>query len=124
LKERDISDGCIPKDTDIILSSWVTMHQEIQGIVMFDAEAYNQLPTGGFLVILDHIGFPPGSPWEAPLKAAKAEFHAKTEGPGPFVKTPVPTAEAQLDALKVAGFDDPQIIWSDLTDAVFMARKK
>jgi SAM-dependent methyltransferase len=121
--ERDISDGCIPKDTDVILSSWVTAHQPLQGVAKLYSDAYAQLPSGGWLVILDHIGYA-GNAWESRLKEAQKEFHAQTEGPPPFVKTPVPTLDQQMAAFKVAGFEEVEVVWRSFTDALFVARKK
>ena len=122
--DGDISDGCIPKNTDVIIASWVTMHQPIQGITRFYEQAHAQLPSGGWLIILDHVGFPADSPWEGPLKSAQREFHATKEGPPPFVKSPVPTFSEEMTAFNVAGFDDVQVVWRSFTDALFMARKK
>jgi hypothetical protein len=120
--DRDISDGCIPKDTDVILSSWVSMHQPIQGMAKFDSEAYAQLPSGGWLILLDHIGIDADNPFAGPLKAAMKEFHAAQEGPAARFKTE-PSIEEQVYALKDAGFENVQVVWQDLTDALFMARK-
>ena len=122
--DGDISDGCIPKYTDVIIASWVTMHQPIQGITKFYEDAHKQLPSGGWLIILDHVGFSADSPWEGPLKRAQTEFHAKAEGPRPFVKTRVPTYSEEMKAFEVAGFDDVQVVWRSFTDALFMARKR
>jgi hypothetical protein len=122
--DGDISDGCIPKNTDVIIASWVTMHQPLAGIARFYEQARAQLPSGGWLIILDHVGFPADSQWEGPLKRAQSEFHAKTEGPPPFVKTSVPTFAEEMAAFKVAGFDDVQVVWRSFTDALFMARKQ
>ena len=122
--DGDISDGCVPKDTDVIIASWVTMHQPIGGIARFYGDAHAQLPSGGWLIILDHVGFPSDSPWEGPLTRAQREFHARKEGPPPFINTPVPTFSEEMAAFKVAGFEDVQVVWRSFTDALFMARKK
>jgi hypothetical protein len=122
-KDGDIGDGCVPADTDVILSSWVTMHQPLPGIARFYAQVHAQLPAGGWLIVLDHVGFAPGSPWEAPLKDAQKEFHSSHEGPPSFINTPVPTLEQELAAFKVGGFEDVQVVWRSFTDALFIARK-
>jgi trans-aconitate methyltransferase len=121
--ERDISDGCIPKDTDVILTSWDTPHQPLEGIVKLYEDAHAQLPPGGWLIVLDHLGFAADDPWGSRLKESAKEFHAKTEGPPPRVNAPVPTLDQQMAAFKVAGFDDVQMVWRSFTDVLFMAKK-
>jgi SAM-dependent methyltransferase len=120
---RDISDGCVPKAADVIITSWVSVHQPKEGIAKFYRNAAAQLPSGGWLVNLDHIGFG-GNAWERRFQAARQEFHAVVEGPPQHLKTPVPTLDDQLAAFKAAGFDDVEVVWRSFTTCLFMARKK
>jgi len=120
---RDISQGCIPKDADVIITSWVSIHQPLDGMAKVFKGVYDQLPSGGWFADLDHVGLA-GSDWEKPLTEARKEFHAKTEGPPVHLKTPAPTIEQQLAAFKVAGFDDVRVIWCSFTDVLFMAQKR
>jgi SAM-dependent methyltransferase len=55
---RDISDGCVPKSADVIISSWMSIHQNRDGIYKFYRLAAAQLPPGGWLIHMDHVGFP------------------------------------------------------------------
>jgi hypothetical protein len=126
---RDISLGCVPKGTDVLITSWLSIHQDRPGIAKFYKEANAMLPSGGWLMNLDHVGTN-GDAWEGRFKAARAEavgegLAATTEGP------PVhhadwtnPTLEEQLADLKAAGFDDVKVVWTRLNTVLIMARKK
>jgi hypothetical protein len=126
---RDISLGCVPKGTDVLITSWLSIHQNLAGINKFYAESAAILPSGGWLVNLDHVGFD-GSPWEQRFKGARAVTTTEgltsiTEGPPvhhPDFKTP--TLEQQIAAFKAAGFDDVQVAWTRYNTVLFMARKR
>lgn len=119
---RDLSLGCVPKDADVIITSWVSIHQPLAGIAKVYEVAYNQLPSGGWLVNLDHVTLA-DSQWQGWEQEARKEFHAKQEGPPVHLKTPFPTLDEQIAAFKVAGFEDVHVVWTSFTDVLFMARK-
>jgi hypothetical protein len=126
---RDISLGCVPKGVDTLITSWLSIHQNLEGIRKFYREAAQMLPSGGWLINLDHVGFG-GSAWEqrlngARIEATRAGLSAKTEGPPVHHKEFVtPTLEDQLQAFKDAGFDDVQVVWRRFNTVLFMSRKK
>lgn len=119
---RDISLGCVPKNVDVLLTSWLSAHQDLDGINKFYRLAYGMLPPGGWLMNLDHITAS-DSAWEQRLQTARKEFHAKTEGPPARIKTPAPTIDAQMAAFKAAGFD-VDIVWRSFTTVLFVAHKR
>ncbi len=126
---RDISLGCVPKGVDVMLTSWLSIHQDLKGIQKFYRDAAPMLPSGGWLMNLDHVAYG-GSPWEQRLQAARVEatgegLSALTEGPPVHHKEYVtPTLEDQIAAFKAAGFDDVQVVWRRFNTVLFMARKK
>jgi len=119
---RDVSLDCIPKEADVIITSWVSIHQPLDGMAKVYAGIYTQLPSGGWFVNLDHVSAP-NPEWAHLLGESRKEFHVKQEGPPLHIKTPFPTLDEQLAAFKVAGFNDVQVVWSSMNDVLFMARK-
>jgi hypothetical protein len=125
---RDISLGCVPKGVDVLITSWLSIHQDLNGIRKFYKEAAGMVPSGGWVVNLDHVAYG-GSPWEARLKGARDDLASSgidAVGEGPPMHHPsyvVPTVEAQIKALNDAGFTDVQIVWRRLNTVLFMARK-
>ena len=82
---RDISLGCVPKGVDVLITSWLSIHQNLKGIQKFYRDAAAMLPSGGWLANLDHVAYA-GNPWEkrlqgARVEATKQELTAMTEGP-------------------------------------------
>jgi hypothetical protein len=120
--ERDITEGCVPKDADVIITDWVTTHQPLDGLYKIYRAAYSQLPPGGWIVNLDHVSFG-GSAWDPRLSAAVKGFRPSHEGP-PFEhpNDRTPTLDEQLGALRAAGFD-AQVVWQSFTTVLFMGRK-
>ena len=119
---RDISDGCVPKNADVIITSWISIHQPLDGIKRVYRLAEEQLPHGGWLVNLDHVTESDPA-WQHRLEAARTEFHAKAEGPGPHLGTPAPTLDEQIAAFKAAGFDNELVVWRSFTTVLIMAKK-
>jgi hypothetical protein len=124
---RDISMGCVPKGVDVLLTSWLSIHQNLDGIRKFYKEAAAMLPPGGWVINMDHVT--EGGPWDTRLKGARDELAAAGVDAvveGPPVHHPsygTPTMEAQLAAFKAAGFTDVRIVWRRLNTVLFMARK-
>ena len=126
---RDISLGCVPKDVDVLITSWLSIHQDLKGIQNFYRDAYAMLPHGGWLANLDHVAFQSDA-WRARLSGARAEEAksgrvAVTEGPpvhhAEFV---TPSLEEQVAALRAAGFDDVQVAWSRMNTVLLLARRR
>jgi hypothetical protein len=126
---RDISLGCVPKGVDVMITSWLSIHQDLKGIQKFYRDAAPMLPSGGWLINLDHVAYG-GSKWEQRLQAARVDatgegLSAVTEGPPVHHKDYVtPTLDDQLAAFKAAGFDDVQVVWRRFNTVLFMARKR
>ena len=125
---RDISLGCVPKGTDVLLTSWLQIHQDRPGIAKWYAGAFALLPHGGWVVVLDHVGSG-GDAWEARLAAAHGEANTleiTVRNEGPPVHHPgwtVPSLNEQLGDMRAAGFEEPQVVWRRLDTVVMMARK-
>ncbi len=125
---RDIGQGCVPKDTDVLLTSWLHIHQDRAGITKWYREAFGLLPQGGWVVVIDHVG-DGGSAWERRLAAAHDEANARgltIANEGPPVHHPgwtTPSLAEQTDAMRRAGFADPQVVWRRLDTVLIMARK-
>jgi predicted methyltransferase len=124
---RDIALGCLPADMDVLVSSWLTIHRNPAEIEAFHQKAFASLPSGGWVVIMDHAGV--DGAWGPRLKAAREQ--AVSAGlamlrEGPPVHHPdyvTPPLEVQLAAMRDAGFADPRVVWSRLDTVLMMARK-
>jgi hypothetical protein len=125
---RDIGQGCVPQGVDVLVTSWLSVHQDAAGIRKFYATAARLLPQGGWLANLDHVS--PGDPaWTRRIAGAREELassgaNAIVEGPpahhAGFVAPPLAD---QLAALKEAGFTDVEVVWRRLDTVLLMARK-
>jgi len=121
---RDISLGCVPKNVDVLVTSWLSIHQNAEGIKKFYKLAYEKLPSGGWLVNLDHTSMETPE-WERRFSMARLGFHALWEGPPihhPDFK-PLTVGE-NVEAMKAAGFEEIQVVWKSFNTVLFMARKK
>jgi hypothetical protein len=121
---RDLGPGCIlPKDTDVILIEWLSIQQNLDGIYRIYRDGAAQLPSGGWIVNVDHVTF--GGAWDPLVQTAVRGFR-RPEIEGPPIHYPqfrVPTAEEQLAAMRAAGFD-AQVAWQSFSTILFMGRKK
>jgi hypothetical protein len=119
---RDISDGSVPKDADVIVTDWMSINQSLDGMYKIYRIAAEQLPHGGWLVNLDHVGFG-GSGWESRLQSGAKAFRPNQEGPKTkFAEIRVPTADEQLGAMRAAGLN-AKVVWQSFNLVLFMARK-
>lgn len=126
---RDISLGCVPAGVDVLITSWLSIHQDRDGIRKFYREAAEMLPPGGWVVNLDHVGSGDEA-WDSRLHAARNALvqqglAATTEGPP--VHHPdwtTPTLDEQIAALKAAGIDDVRVVWRRLDTVLIMGRKR
>ena len=124
---RDISLGCIPTDMDVLVSSWLTIHRDAAGIASFFRTAFSQLPAGGMVAIIDHMGGEPD--WQARMDAARkvaaaGGLAALSEGPPvhhPEYRTP--QQEAQIKAMRDAGFVDVTVQWTRFDTFLYTGRK-
>jgi hypothetical protein len=120
---RDLSEGCLPKDTDVIIMEWLSIHQDLDKMYKNYHAATAQLPSGGWVVNVDHAGFG-GSAWEPRLQTAAKGIRPTNEGPAiHHSDLRVPTADEQLGAMRAAGFD-AEVVWRSFTTVLFMGRKK
>lgn len=126
---RDISLGCVPKGVDVLITSWLQIHQDLPGIRKFYKEAYAMLPSGGWFANLDHVRSA-DAVWDQRFKGARVVATEKglasiTEGPPVHHKEFVtPTLDDHLAGLKAAGFTDVRVVWQRLDTVLIMARKK
>lgn len=119
---RDLAQGCIPKGTDVILMEWLSIHQDLDAMYKNYRAAFDQLPQGGWVVDLDHVGFG-GSSWEPRLHQAAREIRPAKEGPEIHHQDyRVPTVDEQLGAMRAAGFD-AHVVWQSFATVLFMGRK-
>jgi hypothetical protein len=121
---RDLGPGCdLPKDTDVILIDWLSIQQPLDQMQRIYKVGADKLPSGGWIVNLDHVAFSDSS-WEPLLHAAVKGFRPEFEGPPiHYPQFRVPTAREQVEALRAAGFD-AQVVWQSFTTALIMGRKK
>jgi len=121
---RDLGPGCnLPKDTDVILIDWLSIQQPLDQMARIYKVAGEKLPSGGWIVNLDHVTF--SDPiWEPLMQTAVKEFRPDLEGPPiHYPQFKVPTAMEQLEAMRAAGFE-AQVVWQSFTTALIMGRKK
>jgi hypothetical protein len=121
--ERDISDGCVPKRADVIITDWLSILQNLDGIYKIYRVAAEQLGPGGWFVNIDKVGFGGGA-WERRLQTARAGFRPEHEAPP--IHHPdfrAPTVDEQLGAMRAAGFD-AQVVWRSFNAILIMGRKK
>lgn len=119
---RDLNEGCIPKDADVIITEWVSIHQNLDGMYKIYRRAADQLPSGGWFVNLDHVTFG-ATAWDGWLKNAAKDFRPEPEGPKlhhPDYR--VPTLDEQVGAMRAAGFDT-RVVWQSFNTVLIMGRK-
>ncbi|MRW92086.1 hypothetical protein GJ699_18995 [Duganella sp. FT80W] len=125
---RDISQGCVPQNVDVLLTSWLSIHQNLNGIRRFYQQAASKLPAGGWLINLDHVAVD-RSVWTSRLNGAREELassgiNAIVEGPPVHHPEYVtPSLAEQIAGLKDAGFTDVNVVWQRLDTVLLMARK-
>jgi hypothetical protein len=121
--ERDISDGCVPKGSDVIITDWVSILQNLDGMYKIYRIANEQLAPGGWFVNIDQVSFG-NDAWDSRIQTARKGFRPEHEWPPvhhPDFRTP--TIDEQLGAMRAAGFD-AQVVWQSFNTVVFMGRKK
>lgn len=124
--ETDLGPGCeVPKDTDVILIEWLSIQQTLDGMYKEYKAGYADLPSGGWIINVDHVTYPPDSGWGPLLQLAEKGFrNPAVEGPPVhYPQFRVPTVDEQLGAMRAAGFD-AQVVWQSFTTVLFMGRKK
>jgi hypothetical protein len=120
--DRDISDGCVPKGSTVIITDWMSVLQNLEGIYKIYRIAADQLAPGGWLINIDQVGFR-DSAWEARLQAARKGIRPEREAPPihhPEFK--VPTVDEQLAAMRAAGLD-ARVVWQSFSTVLIMGRK-
>jgi hypothetical protein len=119
---RDLTDGSIPQDTNVLITSWVSSHRDAAGTAEVYAAAHSLLAPGGCLVHLEHVGFTDPAEEQRVLNAWPG-YHVLWEGPPPHHDRPIATLEQHLAALRAAKFTDLQIAWHSLATYLFICRK-
>jgi hypothetical protein len=120
---RDLSLGCVPKNVDVLITSWVTHHQGPEGVAKFYKDAASLLPSGGWLANLDHIS-EPDSTWERRLQASRLGFQTVVQGPPMHGQHSIATLQQHMAALHAAGLGDTAVVWKSFDTVLIMARKK
>jgi hypothetical protein len=122
--DRDISDGCVPKGVDVIITDWVSILQNLDGMYKIYKIANEQLVPGGWFVNIDQVSFDNGGPWDARIQTARKGFRPEHEWPPVHhAEFRTPTIEEQLGAMRAAGFD-AHVVWQSFSTVLFMGRKK
>ncbi len=125
---RDLADGCVKGQADTLITSWLSIHQNREGIARFYREATVIVPVGGWIAVIDHVR-DPDTDWQRRLSEARAAmvqegFAARLEGPPVHhADWIVPTLDEQISSLKAAGFAQPRVIWRRLDTVMILARK-
>jgi hypothetical protein len=123
---RDIALGCVPRNTDVIITAWVSHHQPIEQITRIYGLAHDQLPAGGWFIVLDHITAKDAN-WERRLNLSRWYFNPDAEGPpmeAAVRNVPHPTRDQEMAAFKTAGFTDVDAVWQSFDTALYMAHKQ
>jgi hypothetical protein len=119
---RDIRDGCVPKGTDVIITDWMSILQNLDGIYKIYAVAAQQLSPGGWLVVIDKIGFG-DTDWDPLLQTVSKGYRPEHEAPPVHhADYRTPTAEEQLGAMRAAGLD-ARVVWRSFNTVLIMGRK-
>ena len=122
---RDLSrKTCIlPKDTDVIITGSLSIQQDIDGMRRVYKAGADMLPSGGWLVNVDRVTFSDPS-FGALMQTAVKGFPPEYVGiPLHYPQFRVPTADEQVQAMRVAGFE-AQVVWQSFNEVVIMGRKK
>jgi hypothetical protein len=125
---RDLADNCVPAGTDVLLTSWLSIHQNLEGIRRFYKNAYGLVPAGGWVINIDHVTAPDAA-WQKRVEAARpiavAQGQAaKVEGPPVHhAEFRTPGLNDQIQGLRDAGFTDIHVAWQRLDTVLLMARK-
>jgi len=120
---RDLSKGCVPKNVDVLITSWVTHHQGPDGLAKFYKDAAEILPSGGWLANLDHIT-EPNSAWEQRFQTARLSFQTVVQGPPMHGQHPIASLQQHIEGLHAAGFDDTAVVWKSFDTVLIMSRKR
>lgn len=125
---RDLAQGCVPQGADVLITSWLSIHQDRAGIRAFYQRAFALLPPGGWMATIDHVGSN-GDVWHKRFQAGRDgavadRLAAHTEGPPVHhAGWTVPSLDEHLASYRAAGFTDAKVVWSRLDTVLIMARK-
>ena len=102
---------------------WLSIQQNLDGMSRIFKAGSDKLPSGGWIVNLDHVTFSDGT-FGPLMQMASKGFRPPQEGPPiHYPQIRVPTADEQLAALRAAGFD-AQVVWQSFSTVLIMGRKK
>lgn len=125
---RDLADNCVPAGTDVLLTSWLSIHQDLEGIRRFYKAAHAIVPASGWVINIDHV-VAPDAAWQKRLVTARgiaADQKVVAQIEGPPVHHPQfvsPGLDQQVQALRDAGFTEIHVAWQRLDTVLLMARK-
>lgn len=119
---RDTTDGTVPDNVDVLATSWVSSHRDVEGTKAFYRGASERLAPGGWLVVIDHVGYDDPA-WEQRILKAREGFHAAFEGPPPHHDKHIATRDDHLAAFASAGITDVAVVWESLGTALFVGRR-
>ncbi len=108
---------------DLVTTSRATHHLLIGDLAKFYQAAFDRLKSGGWIANIDNM--PLDQAWGQRLRAVRAKINGPKErnGAGHAHPNPYPSRDDHLAALRVAGFETPQLVWSSLLSGLLMARK-
>ncbi|CAK7223866.1 hypothetical protein SBRCBS47491_005354 [Sporothrix bragantina] len=119
---RNAADGTVPSGVDVLATSWVSSHRGVEGTAEFYRGAAGLLAPGGWLVVMDHIGYNDPER-ERRMLAARHGFQVDFEGPPPHHDGHIATREQHLAGFAAAGITDVDVVWESLGTVLFMGRR-
>lgn len=112
-----------PESFDLITTSRATHHLLVGDLAKFYASSYGCLRSSGWIANIDILN--PGEPWNERLRRVRSKLNGPRERAtsGHLHPNPFPSLDDHLAALRVAGFSEPQVVWSSLVTGLLMAQK-
>jgi hypothetical protein len=118
---RDMTEPCFPPQTDVIVTTGQSIHKGLDGMYKNFLATYKLLPKGGWFINIDQVGYG-FSDWEQIMAKAKVGMRPHDRIPE-HADLRIPTAQEELEAMRLAGYD-AQIVWQSFNTAAFMGRKR
>jgi SAM-dependent methyltransferase len=120
----DLGQACGRGSVDAVTSSRATHHLTVPDLGRFYQQAADVLRPGGWVANWDNVTME--GDWGQRLRAARARLRVTARSVAdpthPHVNRS-PTPQEHLDAMRAAGFTDPQVVWQEYVQVLVMARK-